>query len=767
MRTFKIHITGQVQGVGFRPFVYRLANEWDLFGVVINDVTGVHITINSDQEVAELFLKKIVESAPEQSRIENTRIEKCQPKSYEEFSIGMSSSSGAKEVRLSPDFGFCKDCMEDLKNKKDRRFHYAFTTCTNCGPRYSIIKDLPYDRPLTEMNSFEMCKECQSEYSNPTDRRFFSQTNSCPSCAVQLELFEKGKTIKLDQDQMIMRCIQALKEGQIISVKGIGGFLLLCDAKNDESVKFLRKRKNRPHKPLAVMYSDIEKIRKVYYLSDQENHWLTSTQSPILLLDPKGEKQLSNEITPNLDRIGVMLPYAPLLYLISQGFDGPLVATSGNVSGSPIIYNNKSALKELSRFSDLILCHNRNITAPQDDSVMCIPKNSDSILLRRSRGFAPSYFGNIPKDLPENWLALGAHMKGSFSISANNQIYISQYLGNLDCFDAQKEFVRTFNHLSKVLEFEPSKIFTDLHTGYFSNLLASEISSEMEIPVEHVQHHKAHFAAVLQENDLVESQEPVLGIIWDGTGLGEDQQIWGGEFFKYENYEMERSLHLSEFPVIMGDKMSLEPRLSALSLSYGFDKANEIMRSKFSEQEWSLYTKMLNNYQGVMTTSMGRLFDGVASLLGLIDKSSFEGQAAMYLEALARKSNSTKSISYPTQILDKSIDHHPIISGIISDLHNGVPKEEIAFRFHLTLVEMIRKAAEKLEIKKLAFSGGVFQNSLLVELINKHLSEQYELYLHRELTSNDENISFGQLISGYMDIKKEQTKNEQLVQMEA
>ncbi len=751
LETYKIHITGQVQGVGFRPFVYRLAKEWDLCGEVTNDISGVHITLNGDHQVADLFLKKILEATPPMAKIESSRTEPTGHQNYSDFKIGESTDQGLKEVRLSPDFGLCEDCRQDLDDKKNRRHGYAFTTCTNCGPRYSIINGLPYDRPLTEMESFNMCPDCEREYDDPMDRRFYSQTNSCPTCAVELSLIEHGVPKNFNQKKILQQCTRALSQGQIVAVKGIGGYLLLCDAAKAKSIQTLRKRKHRPDKPFAVLYQNVDQIKKDFHVNETESQWLESSQAPIVLLHPKPYIPIAlKDIAPKLDKVGVMLPYAPLLYLIVKDFARPLIATSGNVSGSPILYQEDQVLSELSAFADLILTHNRKIVLPQDDSVIsCLSGLEHSIVLRRSRGFAPSYFGRLPADFPPDWLATGAHMKGSFALSAHGQAYISQYLGNMESYDAQFEMEKTYKHLSAVLDFEPKGIFTDLHPLYFSHQWVKRLAGQLNAPIHFIQHHKAHFAAVLQENDLLESKKPVLGVIWDGTGLGDDGQIWGGEFFGYQDQQFERLFHLREFPLLLADKMSREPRLSALALANDIDDAIPILKKKFNTKEWSLYQRMLNQAEQ-STTSMGRLFDAAASLLGIIDKSTFEGQAAMYLEACASRGKTTDATPYRFETHNGQIDVQPMLQEITEDIRHQVPIEQIAYSFHLTLVEIIHRISKLSGITRIACSGGVFQNTLLEELIIDKLAPTYELYFHKELSPNDENISFGQLIYGYI-----------------
>ncbi len=751
-RTYHIHITGQVQGVGFRPFVYRIARNSGLNGWVNNTTDGVHIEINCTPQVAKKFLGTILKHCPPQARIEGHSMKEAEYRYFHDFQIIDSDDSGPKEVRLSPDFGMCEDCMDDMENPGDRRYQYPFTTCTNCGPRFSIINGLPYDRPLTEMSKFEMCPDCSKEYGNPLDRRFYSQTNSCPNCAISLTLYHDGLLVaERDPKVIIDDVVAMLKEGKIGAVKGIGGYLLVCDATNERAILTLRERKNRPDKPFAVMYPGLDQVDQDLICNSRERDLLGSPVSPIVLLNTAKEINTGlsvGSIAPCLDSIGVMLPYAPLLRMIAKEFDKPLVATSGNVSGSPIIYRDDMALEELSNYSDFVLAHNRDIVIAQDDSVAgVVSQTRDPVILRRSRGWAPSYFGRYTDKVVNGGLALGAQMKGSISLAHCNKIYISQYLGDLESYDSQLQFRRTLAHFRNVLDFTPTKIFTDLHPQYFTHTYGVELAAKEGIEIDFIQHHKAHFGAILQESDLIESKEPVLGVIWDGTGYGEDGNIWGGEFFKWQDQKMKRAYHFEGVPYLFGDKMAREPRISALAFTSELPEDRLHLAHKFTAREWELYQKMLPAAE-LRTTSVGRLFDAVASLLGLIDKASYEGQAAMYLEVLARKCSSFKEDCYNIEVGGGKISTGKMMAEIADEMSSNIDKEVIARKFHVTLVEIIRRIAVESNIRQIAFSGGVFQNSLLIELICNKLADQFSLHFHRELSPNDENVSFGQLVLG-------------------
>jgi hydrogenase maturation protein HypF len=593
------------------------------------------------------------------------------------------------------------------------------------------------------MAVFEMCTDCKQEYENVSDRRYFSQTNSCEQCSIKLRLFDNKKQFfSVSQSAIIDLTVEALKDGKIIAIKGIGGYLLICDASNELTVNELRKRKYRPSKPFAVMFSSLESLKKVVDLRISEKEMLTNEVASIVLL----EADLPNLSTAGV--VGVMLPYTPLFERICRQVSKPLIATSGNLSHSPIIYQDQKAIDELSEIADFILINNREIVVPQDDSVVRFSPNANQkIVLRRSRGLAPTFI--LPTFVPQNnILAMGAMLKSTFTLTHENNIYISQYLGDLSDFDTQESFRHTLIHFTEVLDFEAKTILIDKHSGYPSSEIGKGFSEEKSINLVEIQHHKAHFAAVLAENDLLKSAEPILGVIWDGTGLGEDGQIWGGEFFKFQSNadeSFERVNHVDYFPNILGDKMAREPRLSALAICVNIPEANDFIKSKFTDLEWNIYQKQLKQANLLQTSSVGRLFDAVASLLGIIDKVSYEGEAAMYMEAKAReyyKQNSERKESYFTE---KKHNTNELIRGIIADLRKGISVEEIAFKVHFSMICLIRNVANSLNINKIAFSGGVWQNALLIDLAQQNL-KGFELFFHQQLSPNDECISFGQVV---------------------
>ncbi len=815
-RTYRIHLQGQVQGVGFRPFVWRLAQEMGLVGWVNNAADGVHIEFNAAPYEAQVFFEKMQTEAPLLARIRRSEMVEAPPQFFEKFEIVESSASSEPDLPLTPDFALCESCAEDLRQPGNRRHRYAFTTCTTCGPRYSIIKRLPYDRAETAMQPFTMCSDCQREYDDVTDRRYFSQTNSCRVCGVTLRLYFAHATPQRIENQdvapvaplrenqfvaegneslsffahappqrienqdvvpvaplrenqfvaegneALTRTVEALKQGSVVAAKGIGGYLLLCDASNQSAVETLRQRKHRPTKPFALLYPSLEVLAKDAELSEAAKQELTSPVAPIVLL-PLVETPASSVafdgVAPGLDKVGGMLPYSPLLRLLADDFGGVLVATSGNLSGSPIVFEDKMALETLTAVADFVLTNDREILTPQDDSVLTFsPFHQQKIILRRSRGLAPSLFVE-GLDLPSgNVLAMGASLKSTFCRQHRRNVYVSQYLGDLESYDTQQSFRHALDHLTTVLQSPPDTVLLDAHPDYFSTQLGEELAANWGAKTVHIQHHEAHFAAVLAENGLLQSAEPILGIIWDGTGLGSDGQIWGGEFFlkaksggdsKSPPDLWQRVAHLDNFDFLLGDKMPREPRISALSLCKGIAAAEEVLMTKFSVNEWSLYNRLLRNGSTLQTSSMGRLFDGVASLLGLGDVQTFEGEAAMRLEQAATKYFKKHGLRSAETWLGR-LDHQenlpfsPIITGLLGGLKKGDSIEKLAAQFHTSLVSGIQLVAQHCNAKKLAFSGGVWQNGLLVDLCIELLGSDFELFFHRQVSPNDECVSFGQ-----------------------
>lgn len=762
IKTWHIHIKGLVQGVGYRPLIYKLAIDYNLNGFVKNGTDGLHVIINSTEETAEKFLLDASKNfVPELATISSANKKLIENKVYEDFTIVHDAApSGFTELSMTPDFALCQDCREEMSDPDNRRFNYGFITCTKCGPRFSIIQSLPYDRARTEMDNFKMCQKCLSEYHDVTNRRYFSQTNSCTTCGVQMSLYNyKKEQLSTASNEICSLIINAWNEGKIVAIKGIGGFLLCCDASNNEAVSFLRVWKNRPSKPLALMYPSINSANNIS-LSPHERKTLMGPKSPIVLLSKTEGTAYHKNICDNSDRLGVMIPYAPVFQLLLSRFKKPIVATSANKSHSPIIYQNEIAINNLSEIAQYILTNDRNILIPQDDSVITYTSiNAQKIILRRSRGLAPNY---INSDLElkletDQVLAMGADLKSSFALFKNSMIHTSPFLGNLSEYEVQKYFKNILNHFLELLLIKPNTILLDKHPEYVSHQLGLKYASEWNLKTLSIQHHHAHFCALLGEHALQNSNDKILGVIWDGTGFGLDDNIWGSEFFVYEEQQFHRCAHLTYFKHIAHDKMSKEPRLSALAILAASSYKEAHLREKFTKAEWNIYDVLLKKDDTIKTSSMGRFFDALASILGIQDIQTYEGEAAGRIEVLAR--SYFKKCDYHIEIesyfsIDEDHKLHPkeVLEKVIIDVDKGIPKTEIAAKFHLTLVCWIEAVAQSQECKKIGFSGGVFQNSLLVDLIIIQLKNKFKLYFHKDLAPNDENIAFGQLI--YASIRK-------------
>lgn len=753
--TFHLHIKGRVQGVGFRPHVYKCALRKNILGYVINEADGVHIMFNHlSKKEAETFSEEIIKQSPSNAIIQSSHLCEIPVQNFREFSIRVKENNVIPDLLISPDFTMCSQCKKEFHDPHNRRFKYPFITCTFCGPRYSIINQLPYERHLTTMNVFDKCTECQKEYDDVNDRRYFSQTNSCATCGIRLSFQSKySDDILNDPVQILSALLQAILDGSVIAVKGIGGFLLLCDATNAKAIQTLRERKHRPKKPFAVLFPGIEMVRQFTNASELACRTLQSEASPIVLL--RGKEKCFElldmpGIAPGLSTIGVMLPYAPLLEWIMSGLDYPLVATSGNLSGSCIVFESRKR-EELFQYADFILDNNREIVIPQDDSVVRIgEKSSQQIIMRRSRGLAPAINWKTQISNDKTIFAAGAMLKSSFAIQHNNQIYLSQFLGNLESYDTQQNYQHTFDHFLHLIKARPEIILTDLHPDYPSTKLAGEYAKQWNTPLLTIQHHEAHFAAILGEHNLFTCNEKVLGIIWDGTGLGNDGNIWGGEFFLYEKGKMKRVHYLEPFSHIAADKFVKEPRLAALAMSYKIEGSSTILEPRFSIQEWEYYQKAIIR-QDLQSSSAGRYFDGVAALLNLVNINSYEGEAALLLEQLASDYLNQANFDIPGHYFHEEIDQPVIpmknvIQIIINDIRSGKNKAAIAAKFHISFVSIIMKVALRHGVKKLAFSGGVFQNQVLIDLIHLQSAKGSEYYFHRQMPPNDECIAFGQIM---------------------
>ncbi|MDA9368639.1 carbamoyltransferase HypF [Flavobacteriaceae bacterium] len=743
-RTFEIIISGQVQGVGFRPFVYGLAKQLQLKGSVSNNQDGVLIRINTSEEKAHEFLLAILSGAPEISFIQNHNVSEIAFSPYEDFQIVPSEKNHQINIPLTPDFAICESCKSEIRDVGNRRFGYAFTTCTNCGPRYSVTTMFPFERPNTTVSEFDMCLKCQTEYTNPEDRRFHSQTNSCSDCGIKLQLVDTdGREFNETQNNIIKKAAALIANGSILAIKNTNGYLLCCDANNKQAIQRLREKKRRPSKPFALLYPSIEKIKQDFEVSIPEEKALSSAIAPIVILNPKesiSDLELES-IAPRLHQLGIMLPSSSLLILLMDELKIPIIATSGNIHSSPIISKKEEAVEKLIGVADYFLHHDLEISFPQDDSVVRFG-GEHQITLRRSRGLAPNYMGNTSMK-NQKVLAMGAHLKSTFTFTPNSHTYVSPYFGNLDSYDVSERFQESITKYTALFETEPEVVLVDSHPQYQSNIIGSQLATNWNAKLVSIQHHKAHFASVLGEHNLFESEEKILGVVWDGTGFGEDNSIWGGEFFSYHKNEMERLTHFEYVDWIAADKMAKEPRLSLLSVLPETDR--HIAKGKFSESEWKIYNKMLEK-NSLKTSSVGRLFDAVASLLLNIDSTSYEGEAAMLLENEASNYQDESYINFLSGNAYQVIPTKTIIKGIHKAIEQGLPTAQIANSFIHTLSLVIINMANQNNYNYVVCSGGVFQNAILVKkLLEMAEKDHVELKFNRILSSNDENISLGQL----------------------
>ncbi len=738
MKNYHIHIKGQVQGVGFRPFVYKMVTSKNLNGYVKNTSEGVYIEVETSDPI-EIIVDEIREKKPPLAQIDHIQFYEVPLKEYTEFTIIHSNESSKTEINLTPDYTVCELCKNELLQVNDRRYLYPFITCTNCGPRYSILHKIPYDRPFTTMSSFVQCPECLKEYEDPLNRRYYSQTNSCPTCAVSLQLIDSKtqKEIRVSQNELIEYSVDRINQNAIIAIKGIGGYLLVGKATNEKVVAEIRKRKNRPAKPLALLMRDLKMVEGYVELTKKSKRELTKNTSPIVLLKKK-KNELPKNIAFDNDYLGIMLPYTPLLYLIMNLIDFPLIATSANLTSSPIIYNKEqSSYSHLYQIADYIMSNNREIITPQDDSVVGFTSHSNKkIIYRRSRGLSPSLI-EVNKPKGDNIiLSLGADLKNTFGLWNGSSLVLSQYFGNMGSYDTQNEVIKAQNHILGIYKVKPQLVLIDKNDQFFSSQQASIYGKASIVKI---QHHKAHFAAVLGDCKLFPLKTTILGVVWDGIGLGDDKAIWGGEFFMANNKEMKRIDHLKYSVYFLNDKMAKEPRLSAFS----FLKRKEKIQNKFTEIEYVIYNKKIRE-EKLKTSSIGRLFDAVSSLLELTDYNQYEGYAASLLEKEAT-SFFNRNKGYKDHYSSSVLDGEELCELILEEYIKGVDRQEIAFKFHLTLIEWVRIVAKNHRLTKIAFSGGVFQNRLLIDLIDKELKE-YEVFFHEKLPPNDENIAYGQLI---------------------
>jgi len=741
-----IRIAGAVQGVGFRPFVYRLATELNLTGWVHNSSSGLTIEVEGPANRLNEFETRLGTERPPAAVVHSTESTRIPPQGSTEFEIAASAAAEAKTAAILPDLATCPQCRAELFDPSNRRYQYPFTNCTNCGPRYTIIEDIPYDRPYTTMRGFPMCPTCAQEYKDPTDRRFHAQPNACPTCGPQLE----GATIQ--------RAAGALRQGQIVALKGIGGFQLLADARNPAAVSRLRNLKHRDEKPFALMMPSLDMVRHYCNVSPAEQALLESPAAPIVLLEPSGAPGLAGNVAHCSPHLGVMLPYSPLHHLLMAELPIPLVATSGNLSDEPIAIGNDEARQRLAGIADLFLLHNRPIARPCDDSVVRLSRGRQSVI-RMARGYAPAAI-RVSDDLPP-LLAVGGHLKSTVAIALGHQVFLSQHIGDLDSAEARRAFENAIDDLCRLYRFHPQMVVCDLHPDYASTQWARASG----LPVIAVQHHHAHAASCAAENGV---QGPYLAACWDGSGYGLDGAIWGGEFFLAEGSTFDRIERLRPFRLPGGEAAVREGWRTAASLQWetfgpasietpevvppcgaGFSlRGASATHFAHSVSIGNTICRMLErSVNSPVTTSVGRLFDAVAAITGVAQQSRFEGQAAMMLERETSLTATDESYPLPNG------DWAPLIRQVVSDARSGVAVPLIAARFHNALVEWIIAVAIRTGLRQVILSGGVFQNRYLLERASSKLEAiGVTVYSHRRVPANDGGIALGQAVLAAKDV---------------
>ncbi len=746
LSTYKIICNGRVQGVGFRPHVSKLAKSLGLTGNVSNNEHGVTIFVSGAEQHLSRFYKELIENPPPVARIRTHEIIKSDWVKFDRFEIVHTQTTDKLNLALTPDFAICKTCSSEISDTENRRYLYPFTTCVNCGPRWSITNTFPFERAHTSIHKFSMCPVCKAEYEDPNARRYHSQTNSCPNCGIGMQLEDRqGNLIEAGAADIFKKISELIGNGKILAIKNTGGYLLCCDAGNSEVINKLRDLKRRPKKPFAILYPSLDLLKKEIVLGHDQITALSGPERPIVIVSSDGFKgQLAlNELAPGLNQLGVMLPYTGILELLAREFGRPLVATSGNIHGSPIISSKDKALELISHVADYFLHHNLSISNPQDDSVIKFSfRNRQKVFFRRSRGFAPNYFDFVP-NTKTKILALGGHLKSTIAFSPNDYLYLSQYLGNLDHYEVYARFVETIAVFTHIFKEVPDCILVDKHPAYLSTQYGGELSVKMKVPVYKIQHHMAHFASVLGEHHLFGNDHDVLGVVWDGTGYGDDGHIWGGEFFNYRDGEMRRTGHFEYFHWLAGDKMSKESRLSLFSLNN--DAKATFLSDKFSAQEIAIYTSIKASNK-LQTSSVGRLFDALASLLGFCDMNSYEGEGAILLENAVRDYDPALLKIYVRPEADGNVPTHVLWTNLYKDFLEGLEKEDIILNFLFTLANVVIDMAQLKGIRKIALSGGVFQNTMLIDMIKELSENKFDLFFNRNLAPNDENISIGQLM---------------------
>ncbi len=740
----RLRVRGAVQGVGFRPFVYRLANELGLSGWVQNSAQGVTIEIEGSPAELETFCTRLRTDGPPHSSIHGVNARSQPAANTTGFEIRRSDSGEAPGALMLPDLATCPACLREMWNPTNRRYRYPFINCTHCGPRFSIIEALPYDRANTSMHHFTMCRACRREYEDPTNRRFHAQPNACPRCGPQLAFWNPAGATLATKDAALVAAARAIRDGAIVAVKGLGGFHLLVDARNPRAVRRLRWRKHREEKPFAVMFPSLTATLEFCEATPLEEKLLTSVEAPIVLLRRRGGRGIAKAVAPGNPHLGVLLPYTPLHHLLLGELGSPVVATSGNRSDEPICFDEQEAQQCLPAIADFFLVHDRPIVRPIDDSVMRVMAGRE-IMLRRARGFAPLPV-QLANTIPPT-LALGGQLKNTFALASGNDAFVSQHIGDLGTPGAVKVLRQAVGDLQRIYRLRPRKIVTDEHPDY----TVSRLASEFEAPIVTLQHHCAHILSCMAEHHLT---PPVLGIAWDGSGYGSDGTIWGGEFLRITENGFARLGHLRTFRLPGGEKAAREPRRSAVGVLHEifgealFQQRGMAPFDAFTGEEKGPLKQMLSSdLNSPLTSSAGRLFDAVASLLGLRHVATFEGQAAMELEFAVGDPASDEGYEMPLRP-DGVIDWEPALRAVLIDLRCKRSAGEISAKFHNGLVEAMIAVAHRAGESRVVLSGGCFQNQYLTERAIRRLrEEEFTPCWHRRVPPNDGGIALGQIFA--------------------
>ncbi len=758
-------MTGVVQGVGFRPFVYNLAEELSLRGWVLNSSSGVEIEAIGSNGVLDTFAERLLSEAPPLARIDDVRVSEIAPSSVrlpiaEGFAIRHSEAKPGDFQPISPDIAICDDCLRELFDPNDRRYRYPFINCTNCGPRFTIIEDIPYDRPNTTMAPFEMCPACRAEYEDPTNRRFHAQPNACPVCGPHVWLeadSEAGRQVRARD--AVRKTRDLLRSGAIVAVKGLGGFHLACDATNAAAVQRLRMLKGRVDKPFALMAFDLEAVQEFCHVEDEEEGLLISRERPIVLLLERERSLIAPAVAPGNQDLGVMLPYTPLHYLLlepADGFPPALVMTSGNYSEEPIATGNDEARERLGSLADAFLLHDREIHARCDDSVTRA-FDGDELPIRRSRGYAP-----YPVRLPfamNQVLAVGGELKNTFCLTRDRYAFLSQHIGDMENYETLHFFEQMVEQLARTFRVTPEVIGCDLHPGYLASRYAQRLVSgtagnlgiaPSDLKLVKIQHHHAQVASCMAEHGLL-GERPIIGVAFDGTGYGTDGAIWGGEFLITDYASFRRAAHLKYVPLPGGDAAIRHPYRIALAHLWAagepWDEALASVRAASETEREILNRQLERQVNTVETSSSGRLFDAVSSLVGVRQEINYEAQAAIELEALVAP-DTADAYGFG---LGREIDCAPVIRAVVSDVKAGVPRAVIAARFHQGVAQMIDTVCvhvrEKTGLNEVALSGGVFQNvTLLARVLPLLRARGFTIYTHHLVPPNDGGLSLGQAV---------------------